>query len=385
MRQEFLPFCRPTIGDEEIAEVVASMRSGWLTTGPKVQRFEEMLAEQTEAAHAVAMNSGTAALHVALLSLGIGPGDEVITTPMTFAATVNMILAVGARPVLVDIDCRTLNIIPEQIEAAITASTRAIIPVHFAGLPCDMQAIHAIAREHGLAVIEDAAHAIGSRYQGRPIGALSDATCFSFHPIKTITTGEGGALCTNDDALAERASIVRFHGLSKDSWKRYEARGNAQYAVMAMGFKYNMLDLQAAIGLHQLPRLNDFIQRRTDLVEMYREGLSGLHALVLPAYAPDGDVHSWHLYTPRVRPELLGMDRDGFMEALKAHNIGTGLHFTAIHMHPYFAETLGYGPGSLPNAEWASDRILSLPLFPLMTDEDLCDVVNAVRAIAGDM
>ncbi len=381
MREEFLPFSRPTIGPEETAEVVDCLASGWLTTGPKVQRFEELLKAETRAAHAVAMNSGTAALHVALLALDIGPGDEVITTPMTFAATVNMILAVGATPVLVDIDRDSLNILPELIAAAVTPATRAIMPVHFAGLPCDLDAVHAIAGEHQLAVIEDAAHALGSCYHGNPIGALSAATCFSFHPIKNITTGEGGALCTNDDELAEQARVLRFHGISKDAWKRYDARGVPQYDVMALGFKYNMLDLQAAIGIHQLPKLSQLNDRRRRLAAKYREALADVPGVLVPPEAPAADLHSWHLFVIKMLPEVLGIGRDDFMARLKERNIGSGLHFRAIHLHPYFAERLQYPVGSLPNAEWASERIVSLPLFPLMSEGDVDDVVSAICEI----
>lgn len=383
MRSEFLPLSKPTIGPEEIAEVVASLESGWITTGPKVERFEGLLAEAAGARHAVAMNSGTAALHVALLASGIGPGDEVITTPMTFAATVNMILAVGARPVLVDIDRDSMNLFPEQVEAAVTPATRAVMPVHFAGLPCDLDALHDTAQRHGLAVIEDAAHAIGSVYRGRPIGALSEATAFSFHPIKNITTGEGGALCTDDDALADKSRVLRFHGIDRDAWKRYDVRGVPHYDVTALGFKYNMLDLQAALGLHQLARLPGFIARRRELAALYREQLADVPGLMLPPDSTGTDLHSWHLFVVKVLPEVIGMDRDGFMNALKQHNIGTGLHFRAIHLHPFFAEELGHGRGSLPEAEWCSDRIVSLPLFPGMTDEDVSDVVVAISTIIG--
>lgn len=383
MRNEFLPFSKPTIGPEEIAEVVDSLESGWITTGPKVQRFEQLLAEAAGARHAVAMNSGTAALHVSLLGLDIGPGDEVITTPMTFAATVNMILAVGAKPVLVDVDRTSLNIIPELVAAAVTPATRAIMPVHFAGLPCDLDALGAIASQHGLDIIEDAAHAIGTHYRGKPIGALSKATEFSFHPIKNITTGEGGALCTDDDDLADRARVLRFHGIDRDAWKRYDVKGQPHYDVTALGFKYNMLDLQAALGIHQIARLPELIARRREIAALYREQLAGVPGLALPPDSTGTDLHAWHLFVIKVLPEAIGMDRDGFMAALKTHNIGSALHFRAIHLHPFFASALGYERGSLPEAEWASDRILSLPLFPGMSDEDAMDVVEAIKNIVG--
>ncbi len=383
MRSTFLPFRKPTLDEAEINEVVDSLRSGWITTGPKVQRFEEALKQPTAAEHVVATNSGTAALHIALLALGIGPGDEVITTPMTFAATVNMILAVGAKPVLVDVDRDSLNLLPAEVEKAITPATRALVPVHFAGLPCDMDALHSIAREHGLVVLEDAAHALGTLYKGRPIGALSEATAFSFHPIKTITTGEGGALCTNSEALAEQARLLRFHGISKDAWKRYDARGVPHYDVMALGYKYNMLDLQAAIGLHQLEKLDYFLERQQALATYYREELAEVPGLLVPPEAAEGDRHAWHLFVIKVLPEVVGCTRDEFMARLKDLNIGTGLHFKAIHLHSYFAQALPYQRGDLPNAEWASDRILSLPLYPTLSDEDAADVVAAVKQAAG--
>ncbi|MEN6642443.1 MAG: DegT/DnrJ/EryC1/StrS family aminotransferase [Armatimonadia bacterium] len=383
MRNEFLPLSKPTIGPEEIAEVVDSLESGWITTGPKVQRFEELLADVAGAKHAVAMNSGTAALHVSLLGLDIGPGDEVITTPITFAATVNMILAVGARPVLVDVDRTSLNIIPELVAAAVTPATRAIMPVHFAGLPCDLEALGEIAKQHGLDIIEDAAHAIGTLYRGKPIGALSKATEFSFHPIKNITTGEGGALCTDDDALADRARVLRFHGIDRDAWKRYDVKGVPHYDVTALGYKYNMLDLQAALGIHQIARLPGLVARRREIAALYREQLAEVPGLALPPDSTGEDLHPWHLFVVKVVPEVIGMDRDTFMATLKTYNIGSALHFQAIHLHSYFAATLGYERGSLPEAEWASDRILSLPLFPGMSDEDAMDVVEAIKSIAG--
>jgi len=378
LRKEFLPFSRPTIEEDEINEVVDSLRSGWITTGPKVKLFEDELKAYTGAPFAVALNSATAGLHVALLALGIGPGDEVITTPMTFAATVNMIVRVGATPVLADIDPGTLNIDAAEIRKKITSRTRAVMPVHFAGQSCDMDEISAIAGEFGLKVIEDAAHAIGTEYKGRRTGSLDTVSVFSFHPIKNITTGEGGMVCTRDERLAEEMALLKFHGMSKEAWKRYSAQGTPNYDIVLPGFKYNMLDIQAAIGIHQLRKLDAFIGRRREIAEFYNAAFAGLDEIFTPAPVPYEGRHAWHLYTPLIRVEQLDIDRDAFMTELKRENIGTGLHFKAVHHHPYYRENLRIPDGELPNADYASDRILSLPLFPLMTMEDARDVVEAV-------
>lgn len=383
MRKEFLPFSRPTIEEDEIAEVVDSLRSGWITTGPKVKLFEDSVKAYTGSPHAVALNSATAGLHVALLALGIGPGDEVITTPMTFAATVNMIVRVGATPVLADIEPGTLNIDPGEIRKKITDRTRAVTPVHFAGQPCDMDEIFAIAGEFGLKVIEDAAHAIGTEYKGRRIGSLDSVSVFSFHPIKNITTGEGGMACTRDERLAEEMSLLKFHGMSKEAWKRYSAQGTPGYDIVLPGFKYNMLDIQAAIGIHQMRKLDAFIERRREIAEYYNGAFAGIEEIITPAPVAHEARHAWHLYTPLIRVEKLDIDRDTFMEELKRENIGTGLHFKAVHHHPYYRDFLKIQAGELPNADYASDRILSLPLYPLMTMEDARDVVQAVGDVIG--
>ena len=381
MRKEFLSFSRPTIEEDEINEVVDSLRSGWITTGPKVKLFEDEFKAYTAAPYAVALNSATAGLHIALLALGIGPGDEVITTPMTFAATVNMIVRVGATPVLADIEPGTLNVNAAEIRKKITERTKAIIPVHFAGQPCDMDEIFAIAGEFGLKVVEDAAHAIGTEYKGRRIGSLDSVSVFSFHPIKNITTGEGGMVCARDEQLAEEMSLLKFHGMSKEAWKRYSAQGTPNYDIVLPGFKYNMLDIQAAIGIHQLRKLDAFIERRREIAEFYNQAFAGTDEIVTPAPVPYASCHAWHLYTPLIRVERLNIGRDAFMEELKKENIGTGLHFKAIHHHPYYRDSLKIMVGELPNADYASERILSLPLFPLMTMEDARDVVEAVKKV----
>ncbi len=385
MRSNFLPFSIPTIEDDEINEVVDSLRSGWITTGPKVKRFEEDFKAYVGAPYAVPLSSATAGLHLVMLALGLGPGDEVITTPMTFAATVNMIVRAGAIPVLADIDPDTLNIDAEKIHAKITERTKAIMPVHFAGQPCDMDAIFAMAKEFDLRVIEDAAHAVGTEYKGKRIGSLDSLSVFSFHPIKNITTGEGGMVCTRDEALAEEISLLKFHGMSKEAWKRYESSGTPNYDILLPGFKYNMMDIQAALGIHQLAKLDAFISRRTEIARFYNTAFSEVDEIKTPEPVQWDHRHAWHLYTPLVLVEKLSIDRDRFMEELKRENIGTGLHFKAVHHHPYYKNSLAIPPGELANADYASDRILSLPLFPRMTMDDALDVVEAVKSvIAGN-
>ena len=386
MRDDFLPFARPSVSEDAINEVVESIRSGWLAMGPKTIRFEENFSKYTGASWSVSVNSATAGLHTTLLALDIGPGDEVITTPMTFAATVNTIMFAGARPVLADIDRNTLNIDPDKIEKAVTKNTKAIIPVHFAGMPCDMDRIEAIADKYGLAIIEDAAHALGASYKGRKIGAdrgKRRASVFSFHPTKNITTGEGGMICTGDEALAEKATVLRQNGMSTGAWNRYAAKGSANYDIFFPGLKYTMMDIQAAIGDSQLRELGSFNARRKEIVSFYMEELSKAEGLILPKPAPWEHEHSWHIFTPLVDTEKLGMSRDDFMAEMKKRNIGTALHYQAIHLFTCFSEATGLGRGSLPEAEYVSDRIVSLPLFPAMTDRDARDVVEAVFEICG--
>ena len=381
-RTEFLPFSRPFIGEEEIAEVVDSLRSGWITTGPKTAAFEAEFARVTGARHAISISSATAGLHLVFLALDLKPGDEVITPSMTFVAAVNMAVMAGATPVFVDVERETLNLDPDLIEEKITERTRAIVPVHYAGLPCDLDRIHQVAKKHGIPVIEDAAHAVGAMHKGRPIGALSDITVFSFHPIKNMTTGEGGMVTTNDDRLAERLKLLRFHGMDRDAWKRYSASGSPHYEVLAPGFKYNMMDIQAALGLHQLRRLPEINRARTTHALLYSKLLADVPEVLCPASAATYPCeHAWHLYVPRLNKERLSIDRDRFMALLKEENIGTGLHFKAVHEHHFYRERFPSNAGRLPVSEWASERILSLPLFPQMDEKDVQDVVAAVRRI----
>ncbi len=381
VRSEFLPFSTPTIDDAEINEVIDSLRSGWITTGPKVKRFEEAFGQYVGAPFSVPLSSATAGLHLTLLALKIQEGDEIITTPMTFASTVSMIILCGGKPVLVDIEPGTLNIDATKIREKITDRTRAVIPVHFAGQSCDMDQIFALAREFNLTVIEDAAHAAGTEYKGERIGSLDSISIFSFHPNKNITTGEGGMVCTRDETLAEEVSLLKFHGMSREAWKRFAASGTPNYDILLPGFKYNMMDMQAAIGIHQLPKLDRFIDRRKEVAEFYNREFADLAELAIPSYAPYAQRHAWHLYTPLVRVEMLSIDRDRFMAELKNENIGTGLHYKAIHHHAWYRENLPQDEGSLPNADYASDRILSLPLFPKMTLDDARDVVVAVKGV----
>ncbi len=378
-RKDFLVFGSPLIEEEDIAEVVATLRSGWIGTGPKVKKFEEMFREYKSSKHAVAVASCTAALHLSLLALELKPGDEVITTPMTFCATLNAILHAGARLVLVDCDRRTFNIDPERLESAITPRTRAILPVHFAGRPCGMDDIMAIARKHTLHVIEDCAHAIETEYHGRKAGTFGDFGCFSFYVTKNVTTTEGGMIITDDNRRADIIKTLALHGMSKDAWKRFQDEGYKHYEVVYAGFKYNMTDMQAALALHQLPRIDRSWERRRVLWKRYNEAFAGLRC-ILPAAEEPGTRHAYHLYTPLVDIEHLDKTRDEVLAELTRRKIGTGVHYLALHTQPYYVKTLGHNRGDFPNAEFISDRTLSLPLSPKLTDQDADDVISAFSA-----
>jgi dTDP-4-amino-4,6-dideoxygalactose transaminase len=375
-----LPFCQADIGEEEIAEVVDTLRSGWLTTGPKTREFEERFSQYVDSKFAIAVNSCTAALHLALNAAGITEGDEVITTPLTFCSTVNVILFQRATPVLADIRLDDYDIDPAEVERRITPRTKAILPVHYGGQPCRMDELMDIAHRHNLLVIEDAAHAVGAKYRGRPIGAIGDATAFSFYVIKNLTTGEGGMVTTNNPELAEKVRILRLHGMSHDAWKRYDARGSWYYEVQMLGFKYNMSDIQAALGLHQLARLESFTERRAQIVAEYGRRFAALPELTLPQARPEVR-HAWHLYPIRVDGERLTIGRDQFIEEMKERGIGTSVHFIPIHYHPYYQQTLGLKPGDFPNTDKLFAGLLSLPLFPRMSDADVERVANAVEEI----
>jgi len=382
-RKEFLPFSRPTIEEEDVQGVIDCLRSGWITTGPIVLNFEEEFKKYVGSRHAVALSSGTAGLHLAYMAAWIGPGDEVITTPFTFAATVNMILLNGARPVFVDIERESFNIDVSRVKEKITHRTKAIVPVHFAGQPCDMDEILAIARRHNLLVIEDAAHALGTRYKGRMVGSIGDIAVFSFHPTKNITTGEGGMVSTDNAEYAEKVRLLRFHGIIKEAWSRYRAEGSPQYEVQLPGFKYNMMDIQAAIGLHQLRKLDRFLEIRSRYAMMYDKAFAGIPEIITPGKVPYEADHAWHLYTILIDIDRLRRSRNEFIARLKEENIGAGIHFPAIHLQPYYRKAFGFKRGDYPNAEYVSDRILSLPLFPGMTEGDVEDVIAAVKRIVG--
>jgi dTDP-4-amino-4,6-dideoxygalactose transaminase len=384
MRSAFLPFARPALGEEEIAEVVDTLKSGWITTGPKVERFTAAFADYVGGRYAVPVSSATAGLHVALLALGVGPGDEVVTTPMTFVATLNTIVHCGATPVLADIDAATLNIRVEEVERKITKKTKAIVPVHYVGQPVDLDPILELALAHGIAVLEDAAHAAGAEYRGRRIGSFPTTSVFSFHPNKNMTTGEGGMVVTEDEAVFETASLLKFHGMDKESWKRFSKVGSPHYDVRLPGYKYNMMDIQAALGLHQLKRLDGFLAERERLARRYDEKLAGLVGLILPQRVPYPVRHAWHLYTPLVDVDRLTIDRDRFMAELTTRNIGTGLHYTAAHEFSYYASRFGWKAEDYPEAHFVSERIVSLPLFPGLSDADQDDAVAAIRDVLAE-
>ncbi len=383
IRDTFLPFSRPSIGEAEIAELVESLQSGWITTGPKVERFSAMFAEYVGGKHAAALSSATAGLHLALLAHGIGAGDEVITTPLTFAATVNMIALVGATPVLADIDRGTLQVRVAEIERRITKRTKAIIVVHYVGDAADLDPIMELARKHELVVIEDAAHAAGTEYKGKKIGSFDTTSIFSFHPNKNITTGEGGMIVTPSEEIFEKICLLRFHGMDRNAWKRFAKAGSPRYDIAMPGYKYNMMDIQAALGIHQLPRLDGFIEARTRLAMRYHEAFAGLDALILPTHTPYPTRHAWHLYTPLVNLDALTIDRDRFMQELKERNIGVGLHYTAVHEFSYYRDHYGWKPADFPEAHFVSERIMSLPLFPMLSDDDQDDAIAAVQDVAA--
>jgi len=383
-REDFLVFGSPDIRDVEIQEVVDALRSGWLGTGPRTHRFEDDFRAYIGCEHALALNSCTAGLHLALNVMGLGPGDEVITTPMTFPASANVIIHQGARPVFVDVRRDTMNIDPDQIEQAVTPRTRAIMPVHMAGRPCDMDAIMEIAERHDLYVIEDAAHAVEAVYKGQKIGTIGHITAFSFYVTKNVCTGEGGMVTTDNGRWVAEMQVKSLHGINKDAWKRYSSAGFKPYETLYPGFKYNMMDIQAAMGIHQLARVEDNLRIRERLWRAYDEAFTDVPELDTPsADLPAGSRHARHLYTILLDLDQLSIDRDQFIQRMKDENIGTGVHFTALHLHKYYRETFGYERGDFPNAEWIGERTVSLPLSPKLTDEDIYDVVRAVKRSIG--
>jgi len=379
-RETFLPFSRPLIDQDDINEVVDTLHSDWLTIGPKTHLFEEKFSEYIGCKFAISVNSCTAAMHISLAALNIGKGDEVITTPFTFISTLNVILQQGATPVLVDIKPDTYNIDPDLISDKISYKTKAITPVHFAGQPCDMGKIMKIAQENNLVVLEDAAHAIGSEFDGKKIGTIGKTTSFSFYPTKNMTTGEGGMVTTNDETLKDCLKMWGMHGISKDAWKRYSAEGSWYYEIKFPGFKYNMTDIQAALGLSQLEKLEDFQKKREKIVEIYHQAFKDIKEIIIP-FVKDDVKHAWHLYVIRIVTDKLKISRNQFIEALRAENIGTSVHFIPAHLQPYYKETFRFKEGDFPNAENAFNQVISLPLYPKMSDKDVNDVIRAIMKI----
>lgn len=382
---EFLPFALPLIENDEITEVVAVLKSNWITTGPKVKQFEGEFAKYIGCKHAIAVNSCTAALHLALEAIGIKEGDEVITTPMTFAATAEVIRYFKAKPVFIDIDPSTMNIDVTRLEKAVSASEnkiKAIIPVHYGGYPCEMDSIMGVARRHGLKVIEDAAHAFPARYKGKMIGTVGDITCFSFYATKNITTGEGGMIATDNDEWADRMRIMSLHGISKDAWKRYTAEGDWYYEIIAPGYKYNCTDIAAALGIAQLKKADNMCGRRREIAAMYSKGFREMNEINVPCEpAESGTSHGWHLYVIKLNLECLHIGRDRVIEEVKQRGIGTSVHFIPLHIHPYYRNTYGYSPEDFPVALEEYKKAISLPIYPRMTDDDVKRVIIAMEDV----
>ncbi|MEN8169045.1 MAG: DegT/DnrJ/EryC1/StrS family aminotransferase [Pseudomonadota bacterium] len=380
MRKEFLVYGSPAIENAEIEDVLAVMQSGWLGTGPKVAEFEQDFASYKGIEHAVALNSCTAALHLSILAAGIGEGDEVITTPLTFCATINAIIHAGATPVMADVDPATMNIDPKNVEANITSKTKAILPVHFAGRPCDMDALCQIADNRQLKIIEDCAHAIETEYKGAKTGTFGDFGCFSFYVTKNIITGEGGMVITKNEEDAARIKMLGLHGMSKDAWKRFGDEGYKHYQVVECGYKYNMMDLQAAIGIRQLQRVDTYWKSREHIWKQYNEAFANL-PVTLPALLEPNSRHGYHLYTILIDEQSCGISRDQFLDAMAERNIGTGVHYLSIPEHPYYQRTFGWKPENYPHAMRIGRQTVSLPLSAKLTDEDVRDVIDAVRQI----
>ena len=380
VRATTLPYCRQTIDDEDAQAVLAALRSDWLTTGPRVEEFEQAVATLLGVAHAVAVNSGTAALHAAVFAAGIGPGDEVVTSPLTFVASANAVLYCGGKPVFADVRGDTLNLDPAAVEAACTERTRAILHVDYAGQPGDIEGLAAIARRRGLMLIEDAAHALGAEYRGRPIGSAAELTTFSFHPAKAVTTGEGGMVTTNLPDLAARVRRFRNHGLATDFRERGD-RGDVYSPMVDLGFNYRLTDFQSALGLSQLGKLEHFLKRRSEIADRYRAAFEPMPGVIVPRVEPHVR-HAWHIFPVLLEVERLSGDRREVLAALRAEGIGATVHYVPAYWHPYY-QRLGYPKGLCPVAEWAFERLVTLPIFPGMTEQDVDDVVNALRKVLG--
>jgi dTDP-4-amino-4,6-dideoxygalactose transaminase len=380
-----IPFCRPTIEEEEIAEVVDSLRSGWITSGPKVRQFEEMFKQRLGASHAIAVTSATAGLHILLEALEIGPGDEVIVPAMTWVSTANVVELVGARAVLADVDADTLQLDPLEVERLISSKTRAVIAVHYAGEPSDLDSIRQKLEGRDIVLIEDAAHAVGTSYKGKEVGSDSFAAIFSFHPIKNITTGEGGMIVCQDDDLAKKLSLLRFHGINRDAWKRYGTKSGPQYDVEILGYKYNLTDIQAALGIHQMAKLDRFNASRRQLAERYNQLLKDIPGLKLLGRVSYDAVHAWHLYIIRFDSQEYGICRDRVIERMGEENIGLGLHFHPLHLHTYYQSKYNYQPSDLPNATLAGSEIVSLPLYPLLSEDQQTRIVETLSKILEEL
>lgn len=379
-----IPFHRPYITDNEVEGVVDSLDSGWLTTGPKVKQFEKEFVQYVGGRHAVAFNSCTAALHLALEAIGLKEGDEVITSPMTFAATAEVVRYFRAKPVFVDIEPHTMNMDVTKLEETVKAGgsrVKAIVPVHFAGLPCDMDPIMQIAQKFNIKVIEDSAHALPAKYKGRSIGTIGDITCFSFYATKNITTGEGGMAVTDNPEWAERMRVMSLHGISRDAWKRYTTEGTWYYEIIEPGYKYNMTDIAAALGLAQLKKADFFLQRRKEIAMTYDDAFENVEEITRPADSDDSE-HSWHLYVIRLNLDYLKVSRDRFIEELRGRGIGTSVHFIPLHIHPYYRDAYGYKPEDYPIAYETYKRLISLPIYPKMTSGDVEKVIEHVTDVA---
>lgn len=382
-RKKFLPIATAVFGREEEKEIIDTLRSGWITLGPKTKKFEELLVEFTGAKYAIALNSCSAALHLAMKAIGIKKDDEVITTPFTFAATAHAIIHCGGKPVFVDIDPKIFNIAPEKIEKKITTKTRAILPVDYGGQPVDLNAICRIAQKHNLYVVEDAAHTIGARYHGKNIGTIADLTCFSFHPVKNMTTGDGGAIITNNAKFAEKIMVLRVNGMDKESWKRNTSMGAWDYAVVDEGYKYHMNDIQASLGIHQIKKLEKFRQIREKLADEYNKQLAGLKEVRVP-YRMEDITHAHNIYAVLVDTSNLKISRNEIMEKLKEYNIGSIVYFRPLHLQPYFQQFLGVKKGDFPNAEYVFERLICLPIYPGMKREDVIYVSNVLKQIISE-
>lgn len=380
-RKDFLVFGQPYVGEEEIKEVVDTLKSTWWGTGPKVELFENKFKDYTGSRYALAVNSATAGLHLALKAIGVGPGDEVITTPLTFCSTANVVLHCGAKPVFADIDRNDWNIDPKQIEKKITRQTKAILPVHLYGRPCKMDEITALAKKYKLFVVEDAAHAVEAWYKRKKIGKIGDLTVFSFYATKNLSTGEGGMVTTNKKKWANLVKILSLHGLSRDAYKRYSTKIFRHYKALVPGFKYNMMDIQASLGIHQLARINKNAKLRKKYWQMYDKGFKDLLELIIPKPEEENTYHARHLYAILVRPEKLKINRDQFINKLLERNIGSGVHFYPVHLHPYYRKTFGYKKGAFPNAEFVGERTVSLPLDANLKKEDVTYIIDSVKDI----